>query len=323
MKLSIVVPVYNAEAYLPRCIDSLLAQSLSDYELLFVDDGSPDGSYAILADYAARFPEKIRLFQKPNGGQASARNLGAAQARGEYLSFVDSDDFVEADCYASLVRAMDRAQADVLLFDACADYGTHTAPYEAIPEIPASRRITPAEYVLSFPAAWNKIFRTAFYRAHDFRFPEGIWYEDLALIPQMALYTDRLYYEKQVAYHYVQSANSTMRNDGYRAKWHDMDEAISILQTALAPCFPAETEYLCFMHYLYETSLRYYGARHDAEIDAIADWMRQRYPHWRCNPYVRERASRHERLLARLFYRKKYRLIRLAQAVKHRIRRKP
>ena len=114
-----------------------------------------------------------------------------------------------------------------------------------------------------------------------------------------------------------------MRNDGYRAKWHDMDAAISILQTALAPRFPAETEYLCFMHYLYETSLRYYGARHDAEIDAIADWMRQRYPHWRCNPYVRERASQHERLLAWLFYRKKYRLIRLAQAVKHRIRRKP
>ena len=113
-----------------------------------------------------------------------------------------------------------------------------------------------------------------------------------ALIPQMALYTDRLYYEKQLAYHYVQSANSTMRNDGYRAKWHDMDAAISILQTALAPRFPAETEYLCFMHYLNETSLRYYGARHDAEIDAIADWMRQRYPHWRCNPYVRERASR-------------------------------
>ena len=139
----------------------------------------------------------------------------------------------------------------------------------------------------------------------------------------MALYTDRLYYEKQLAYHYVQSANSTMRNDGYRAKWHDMDAAISILQTALAPRFPAETEYLCFMHYLYETSLRYYGARHDAEIDAIADWMRQRYPHWRCNPYVRERASQHERLLAWLFYRKKYRLIRLAQAVKHRIRRKP
>lgn len=259
-----------------------------------MDDGSPDGSYAILADYAARFPEKIRLFQKPNGGQASARNLGAAQARGEYLSFVDSDDFVEADCYASLVRAMDRAQADVLLFERLMrTMGQHTA---ALCGDPGDPRF-PKDYTRGICAflpgqAWNKIFRTAFYRAHAFRFPEGIWYEDLALIPQMALYTNRLYYEKQLAYHYVQSTNSTMRNDGYRAKWHDMDAAISILQTALAPRFPAETEYLCFMHYLYETSLRYYGARHDAEIDAIADWMRQRYPHWRCNPYVRERASR-------------------------------
>ena len=122
------------------------------------------------------FRKRSVCFKSRTAGRQARATWGAAQARGEYLSFVDSDDFVEADCYASLVRAMDRAQADVLLFDACADYGTHTAPYAAIPEIPASRKITPAEYVLSFPAAWNKIFRTAFYRAHAFRFPEGIWY---------------------------------------------------------------------------------------------------------------------------------------------------
>ena len=94
MRLSVVVPVYNAEGTLSRCIDSLLQQEVEGYEVLLVDDGSTDGSFALMEAYQKRRPDVIRIFQKPNGGQGDARNFGMDQARGEFLTFVDSDDFV-------------------------------------------------------------------------------------------------------------------------------------------------------------------------------------------------------------------------------------
>ena len=92
MKLSVIVPVYKAEAWLNECVDSLLNQTLKDLEIILVNDGSPDRSGEIMADYAARFPETVRTLTLSNGGQGRARNRGIELARGEYLGFVDSDD---------------------------------------------------------------------------------------------------------------------------------------------------------------------------------------------------------------------------------------
>ena len=102
MRLSVVVPVYNAEGTLSRCIDSLLQQEVEGYEVLLVDDGSTDGSFALMEAYQKQRPDVIRIFQKPNGGQGDARNFGMDQARGEFLTFVDSDDFVVEGCYPAI-----------------------------------------------------------------------------------------------------------------------------------------------------------------------------------------------------------------------------
>ena len=91
--ISVIVPVYKVEKYLPVCLDSLLAQTYRNFELLLVDDGSPDGCWQIMQQYAAQ-DSRVRIFRKENGGVSSARNFGLEQARGEYICFVDSDDFV-------------------------------------------------------------------------------------------------------------------------------------------------------------------------------------------------------------------------------------
>ena len=108
MKLSVIVPVYKAEAYLHACVDSLLNQTLRDLEIILVDDGSPDGCQAILDDYAARFPDTVRTKTVENGGQGRARNFGAGDGPGEYLGFVDSDDWVEPEMYEKLIAAAER-----------------------------------------------------------------------------------------------------------------------------------------------------------------------------------------------------------------------
>ncbi|MDO4269909.1 MAG: glycosyltransferase [Eubacteriales bacterium] len=110
--ISIVVPVYKAERYLKRCIESILAQTLSDFELILVDDGSPDRSGAICDDYAGK-DKRIKVIHQKNGGAAKARAAGVAEALGEYLGFVDSDDWIDPDMYEFLLEKMLESDADI------------------------------------------------------------------------------------------------------------------------------------------------------------------------------------------------------------------
>ena len=132
MKLSIIVPIYNVERYLRKCVDSLLAQDYEDYEIILVDDGSTDDSGAICDEYAASslsaagtssFSEAdhsiipIRVIHQPNAGLSAARNAGIKCANGEYLCFVDSDDYWEPNVLGGLMEQVEREKLDVLRFD--------------------------------------------------------------------------------------------------------------------------------------------------------------------------------------------------------------
>lgn len=111
--LSIIVPIYKAEAYLAKCVDSLLSQSLPDLEIILVDDGSPDGSGAICDEYAAKH-QNIRVIHKENEGQTATRKAGLRIATGKYVAFVDSDDWVDSDMFAPMVAKAEAAGADIV-----------------------------------------------------------------------------------------------------------------------------------------------------------------------------------------------------------------
>ena len=113
-KISIIVPIYNVEQYLSKCIDSILAQIFTDFELLLIDDGTPDRSGVICDEYAMK-DDRIRVFHKENGGVSSARNLGLDEARGEWVAFVDSDDWIEKEMYQSLYNVADSYDVDVVM----------------------------------------------------------------------------------------------------------------------------------------------------------------------------------------------------------------
>ena len=119
MIFSVVIPVYNVKDYLPKCIDSVLAQDFEDYEVILIDDGSTDGESGAICDrYAAAHPERIRAIHKPNGGVGEARNVGIEAAQGEYLIFIDSDDYIAPNMFRVLADAVARFGSDIIGFGA-------------------------------------------------------------------------------------------------------------------------------------------------------------------------------------------------------------
>jgi CDP-glycerol glycerophosphotransferase len=184
-RVSVVIPIYNVEAYLEECLDSLLAQRMDDFEAILVDDGSTDASGAIASRYAER-DARLRVVRQENAGLGSARNAGVALARGEFLSFLDSDDKLPADALRRLLATLDRTGSDFATgnmhrFDAG---GTRPAAFTARTFMLSRRRTHVSRYrwLISDRTAPNKLWRRSFWDAHELRFPEGVLYEDTPVV---------------------------------------------------------------------------------------------------------------------------------------------
>jgi CDP-glycerol glycerophosphotransferase len=180
-KLSVVIPVYNVEEFLEPCLDSVLAQTFTDYEVVMVNDGSTDRS----ADIAQRYADgdaRFRLVHQENGGLSKARNTGSDNAGGELLAFLDSDDTLPANAYELLVGALDRTGSDFATGNVyrLTQYATFQSPFirHAFTETRLKTHITKYRPLLADRPAWNKVWRRSFWDKHAFRFPEGRTYED-------------------------------------------------------------------------------------------------------------------------------------------------
>ncbi len=187
-QLSIIVPVFKTEAYLRECIDSILAQTFADYELILVDDGSPDGCGAICDAYA-RDDGRVRVLHRPNGGLSAARNSGLDVATGKWVTFVDSDDFLAPDTYAANMKLLCAdEEIDVVEFPV---YVYYDSPRQHVWS-PGQRLVRGSDEVwidwvntrrFLYAYAWNKIYRRSLFR--DVRYPEGRHFEDVFVFPEI------------------------------------------------------------------------------------------------------------------------------------------
>lgn len=174
---SVIIPVYRAEKTLRRCLDSLLGQE-ADAEIILVNDGSPDGSEAICLEYARTYP-RVHTVTKPNGGVSSARNAGLELARGRYVLFVDSDDYVAPDHFAALDKLGREADYDLILFSSCRTDGSTLTPRRLSDETAqgfddTARVLSRAYYQKTINQPWNKRYRLELIRSLGLRFHEGI-----------------------------------------------------------------------------------------------------------------------------------------------------
>lgn len=236
MRFSVIVPVYNVADYLPRCMDSLLAQKCEDWEVILVDDGATDGKCpALCDDYAARYPELVRVIHQENGGLGAARNTGIAAARGEYILCLDSDDTIAENTLQRLSEEIDRCPADMYIFSF--RYVTETG--EERPAEPRGSKVdgtittleeTP-ELLLDPPMAWCRLCRRSLYAENDIRFPGRVWYEDLCTTPNLLLHAGSIIQIEASFYGYLLRQGSIMRSSNLKRNL----EILNALDMARAP----------------------------------------------------------------------------------------
>lgn len=246
MKLSIIVPVYNVEAFLTKCVDSLLAQDLpaDDYEIIIVDDGSTDGSGA-LADALAAEHGNIRVIHQRNRGLSGARNAGIPVASGTYFMFVDSDDFLCPNVLGTLVGLMESKKLDLLRFN----YqnvnmdGEVFEPNKYVkPFVDYSDEVCDGETFLNERLgyacyAWQFLVKSSILRQEGHGFKEGIYFEDVEWTPRILLQARRVASTDTLVYNYLFRTGSIARNKDAEKKRKTIRDKMTILEgfAALRP----------------------------------------------------------------------------------------
>ena len=274
MKVSVIIPVYNTKGYLSQCFDSLVNQTLEDIEILVVDDGSTDGSAQIIKEYEQKYPQKFKGFFKENGGQASARNLALKYAKGEYLGFVDSDDWVDAEMYTEMYKKAKAEEADIVICDTTDHYPTRDV-YHHASQFESKFSVT--------PSACNKIFRREF--VGDIRFPEGLWYEDFEFTTKSLMLTEKIGVIHKSFYHCHCREVSTMTNNNAE-KNLDMLTVLGNLtrfveEKGMAKKYKDVLEYLYLDHVLITTVNRIKVQKNKNKnkvIKQMVSEVKKRYP---------------------------------------------
>lgn len=203
MKVSVIVPVYNVEEYLERCLETLVNQTLEEIEIIVVNDGSRDCSQQIIDQFENKYPDKIVSLSKKNGGLSDARNFGLPYARGEYIGFIDSDDYVDLNMYELLYRKATQTNADIV---ECNLHHTYKN-YEDTEKIV---QYSDKEELIAFgcSVAWNKIYKREWLLKTGVVFPKGINHEDIDFFCLLVPYANKIEYIDDACVHYVQREGS-------------------------------------------------------------------------------------------------------------------
>lgn len=222
MKLSIIVPVYKARRHLQNCIESILQQTYTDYELILVDDGSPDGSGTVCDRYAQEC-DKVRVIHKKNGGLSSARNAGIAVAKGEYITFVDADDIIASGTYYYNMRILlSNPDIDIIEYPVNIHYESPQSQIISFkPEKITGNKeiftnwIERKGYTHAFSC--NKIFRSDLFAF--IRFPEGEVFEDLYVTPMLFESSECVYYSDCGFYYYLDHKESISNSYSFKTRF--------------------------------------------------------------------------------------------------------
>lgn len=232
-RVSIIVPVYNVENYLAKCLDSLVKQSLPDIEILVVNDGSKDNSEKIIEGYAQKYPEKIKAYTKENGGLSDARNFGIDRATGDYIGFVDSDDYVTETMFEEMLLLAEKHNAKMVIsnIQKVDEHGKVVQKLTQLPNMPEKITLEKNFSVFSDISyfACNKLFKKELFNQK--RFKKGVHFEDIQLIPQLLLECETIAQTQNFHYQYLERTDSITKT--HTEKGLDMLKAVSDVEQVL------------------------------------------------------------------------------------------
>lgn len=214
MKISVIVPVYNVENYLEKCLNSLVNQTLEEIEILVINDGSTDDSQKIIEVFQSKFPQKIKAFYKENGGLSDARNFGIDRASGNFLAFVDSDDYVSENMLQEMYDLAIKNEAEIVIcnLQKVDEHGNVTQKLTQIPNLSGKIDLEKNFSVFSDLSyfACNKIFKRELFDGKKFQ--KGMHFEDIELIPQILLQCKILAKTDAFHYQYLERSNSISKS---------------------------------------------------------------------------------------------------------------
>lgn len=293
IKISIIVPIYNVERYCKECFDSLLNQSLSDIEVLLVNDGTKDLSGAIAEEYADKYPCIFRYFEKPNGGLSDARNYGIPYARGEYLAFVDSDDYIASTMFEKLYAKAKLENANIVECEF--KYIYESEKRSKVVHFPKYKNISDC-LIHAYPNAWNKIYKRMWVQSLGITFPKGLWHEDIEFFFKILPFSGSVPFTvHEPLYFYRQREGSIMTKPN--RKILDLHKIYANIfkyyyDKGLLIEYKDAIEY----KYLKTTCCNFLrrmlkirdGKFRSAIIDESWNLFIERCPHWRKNSYLRK-----------------------------------
>ncbi len=317
MIISIIVPVYNVADYLPRCVESVLANDTRDCELILVDDGSTDGSPALCDSYAAEQPALIRVIHQANAGPGAARNTGIAAARGDWFLFADSDDRLDPRALGRLKELTRTREVDVISFQFYKEslkgesWEEWSGPLQS--QSVFALREQPA-FLLTQPSCWLRLWRRSLFADNALAFPNVVWYEDVRTVPKLLAKARRILNIPDHLYYYLDRPGSIMNSSQLPRNRDILPAFRDILDwfeaEKLTEAYYNELCALTVQHVLLAASVRV--ARIDPSSEILGElrvFTEQRFPDWRKNPYNRS-LPRLKRLALRLVELRQYRLLR-------------
>lgn len=287
-KVSVVVPFYNVEDYIEKCLDSIKNQTLKDIEVILVDDGSKDGSTKIAKKFAKEDSRFIYL-KKKNGGLSDARNYGMKRARGEYLAFVDSDDYIDLDFYEKLYEKAHKENADMVEADFIWEYPDKSVvDYTKVTSM--SRIIVDIRVV-----AWNKLYRRSLIEKIGVTFSKGLRYEDVDWCYKILPHVEKVYSVADTYVHYIQRPTSiaNTQNERVRDIYQILKNAITYYEEhKIIGRYKNQLEYSVMRIVFGSSFLRTIQIKDKALrreiLDEGYDFVEHYFPQWKNNMYLQK-----------------------------------
>ena len=312
-KVSIIIPVYNVEKYIDKCLNSVINQTLKDIEIIVIDDETPDNSMNIVNKYAKK-DSRIVVLKEKNKGQAGARNYGIKKSSGEYIMFVDSDDYVSNDICEKLYNKATEDNSDIV-YSNCIELDEKG---DRLPDIPKIElKDVKKNYIVNQFGPCNKIVKASVIKDNNLYFPETIRaYEDIAVVSSWLLHSNNVSYLNEAYYYYLVRDGSTMHQITYDKKLEDIFTSLNIFwegfnKTNSLEKYHSEIEWVFIANLLHAATLRFLKFdNYQKNIDRVIEAMKDKFPKWNKNKYYKMKGIKFK-IVCNLIYRNKIKLLKM------------
>ena len=289
--VSVIVPFYNVENYIEKCLETLVHQTLEDIEIILVNDGSTDRSEVVVKKFLEQYPDKITYLEKENGGLSDARNFALPYAKGEYIAFLDSDDYVEKTMYKDMYELAKKEDSDMVECNFYWEYPDKKKEDVGIVYNGKKEMLEKIRVV-----AWNKLIRKEVLEKSKVLFPKGLRYEDVEFTYKLIPYLDKISFLKKPCVHYIQREGSISNNQNERNKeiFDVLEHVIDYYkENDLYNEYKEELEYVYVRYAFCSSLLRIVKIKDEAVqrklLDLTWEKVNTTFPDWKKNPVLKKK----------------------------------